>query len=366
MLRIDFKKLIEELISTGIEMFLTNNKNIIVNNYNQYIILNEVLFMNFGKAVINNYDFSYFDNLLDEKHEKSVGKFINYLNESNDILMGISDNFIKTIDSIDFQLVPFWNIFRRYNEKDFKDVILGYFSTFGNDIYKIAKSYFDENRIHLGIVDYENYAGFYTGIPHTKTGYVFSTYEKYDSLNASIIAHELGHAVDAHRFIFPQQKNTFLFADCLGEVPSSTFEFGFVDYLKDNYIDIKGSSILENSKIFSLKDYMEKINETAKMNDVFVFPDGKAYGNEKQVFNLRDSILYGLGYYFALHLNLVKKSSTKEFLDRLNTLITSRYELSLENMIEKIGFNVDDFISGKYINDKISNDYMELRKRYKF
>ena len=53
---------------------------------------------------------------------------------------------------------------------------------------------------------------------------------------------------------------------------------------------------------------------------------------------IRNTLLYGLGFYFALHLNQIKKDNNKEFIKVFNNLITSRKELDLKQAIETIGF----------------------------
>ena len=75
-------------------------------------------------------------------------------------------------------------------------------------------------------------------------------------------------------------------------------------------------------------------------------------------------MLYGLGYYFALHLNMIKDNSMEEFKKIFNSIITSRKESSLVEIIEKLGISLEDFISGKYIKTKIENDNLVLKKRY--
>ena len=51
---------------------------------------------------------------------------------------------------LDFYGIYYYDVIRKYSEADFKDLILGYYSTYGNDYYKIAKKYFDESRIQFG------------------------------------------------------------------------------------------------------------------------------------------------------------------------------------------------------------------------
>ncbi len=364
-MRVDKDRLVNELWQTLCTLHSITNKNIISHDYDSFHLLNNLFALNYGLRIEETTEIPNIKKIIERRNEKTFAKFINYLNSSGNDINDISYNFVTHMQNIEFFSTPFWDVVRVYSEKEFKDIILGYYSTFGNNVYKIANRYFEENRIHTDTFFDDEYGGMFFALQCVESGYVFSIYDRYDTINASIIVHELGHAIDAHMLTIPQMKPILLFGDCLDEVPSTTFELGFCDYLNDNYIDRGGSKVLKNYRMNELYKYMLSINQILSKGRVNLKEDGTVLDDQNNPVDLRDSILYGLGYYFSLHLNYIKSKDNKEFMSRLNNLITLRNELSLEQMINEIGFSVEEFVSGKYINPIVENDFMELKKRYK-
>ena len=370
MIKLNEDMLINDLCSTAIELSGGANNNFINNNYLNFVLLNEYLYHNFGKVILYNKCFSeeQFVNLLYKKECQSLFKFVTFLNDNNDDLLKLSSSFLKHLKKIDFKEYPYWDNLRGYSEKDFKDIILGYYSTYGNELYSHVKKYFDEKRINLGTInDRSGYAGFFVGLQWIDSGYIFSIYNAFNSATASALVHELGHAIDAERFVFPQKKNIPVFSDVLCEVPSTTFELGFLDYLKSNRIDIDGSMILKNNRICDMQDYFDAIKKVTKDTDDFeVCSDGIAEDKDGNEYDLRDSVLYGLGYYYALHLNLIQSKDPKEFLKVFNNIVTMRKESSFRDSVDMMGYNYNEFLSGSYIKPILKNDMLELKKRYKY
>ena len=230
-------------------------------------------------------------------------------------------------------------------------------------------------------------------------------YGNYDSWSMSSIAHELGHAIDAETFKFPQQKTISIFPDLLLEVPSAAYELGMYDYLKKNKIDVVSALDQYNDRFkmldmtySNLKEcydckngiidpagvFLKPVQVLIKKEDVIEDEEGKKlielesnysfgslyeHDDEHYLINLykrlpfRDDIIYGLGYLFGLHLNEIKESSMKDFHKTLNSIITSRKERSVEDSIELLGISVDDFMSLKYVRDKIKSETKELKRK---
>lgn len=366
MIKLDEELLASDLLATSNALYYTRNNNLINNNYNPFLDLNETLIFNFGKIVLLDNDLEDINKIIDKEERKSLQVFVDYINESQDIVYKLSKSFLRAVKRTNFFEVPFFDNIRGYSEEDFKDLILGYYSTFGNDTYKIASKYFDERRINFGtFTKMKDCAAFFSGLQWIDSGYILSMYQKYNSASASTIVHELGHAYDAERFLFPQKKNLPLFSDCLVEVPSTAFELGFYDYLKDNHIDIDGSNVLLNSRFYMLIEYLKTLKDTISHKDLAVFSDGYGVDEENNEYNVRDAVLYGLGYYTSIHLNAIRRADTKEFLNVLNKLMTSRKELSFEEAINTIGFSLEDFTNGRYVKPELKNNMLELKKRYK-
>lgn len=366
MIKIDEDTLIEDLVYTA-QLFNLNRKDFTKKEYNCFSILNASLTCNSGKAIIgadlkDKKDLAY---AVDKYMYNSYLKFIEIVDKEQYLLRDIARHFCRFAKKIKLKDICFFDEIREYSEKDFKDIIISYFAARGDRYYKIAKKYFDENRINVGSKLIDEAAGYYAQIIWLKSGYIYNLYPTFDSVSAASVVHELGHAIDAETFLFPQQKKLPIFSDILLEVPSTTFEMGFYDYLRTQKIDTDGGLILKNSRILDLLGFFLELKCALAYDDLEIAETGKACDSDGNIYDLKTDIIYGLGYYFALHLNLINEYSTSEFQKVFNNIISTRKESTLTDSILMSGFCLDDFITGKYIKPKIKEDYLTLKKRYK-
>ena len=401
-MNIDEDRMTYDLMCAISEFACRPTKDMIVNDYASLIFLNQALAKLFNKYFV-------IDNIIKDYHRAQKMKIRDNQNTLNNYLKNffnnrklindISTSYIKNFDQKQIQKYQYFKNLRHYSKQDFIDIILSYYSTFGNNIYNIVKKYFDENRIQTGfsINDLENsnddYSGLYSFIIFLQTGYIFGELSELNTMNAGMLVHELGHAVDSETFIFPQQKNISLFDDYLSEIPSLTFEFGFYDYLEKNHIDIIGSNIMKNINYNNYYSWFKVLNYAASLKEMIVNTEGDieippeeidsinkmisgildvtiyedSEGNvldQECVIRLRDSLIYALGGFFARHLSLMISDDNKEFLKILNNIITSRKEATFEELIEMTGISLEDYISGKLIYPKMDTDTLVLKNRY--
>ncbi len=412
MISINEDRLIKDLYYTRYLFVQGTSKNIIKKDYSSFYLLNRVLANTYHKMISEKNIFrnpNEISNMLAIKNYKEINKLLDFNDKESSIIIESIKNYDKFLDEIDFKDIPYYEVIRSYSEKDFKDILLSYFNTFGDKYYNIAKKYFDEGRIHMGYSQLDgkgNAAGFFANLTWIYAGYIISMYKDYNTWSLVSIAHELGHAVDAETFLFPQQKYLPTFADVFIEVPSTTFELGLLDYLKNNKIDVTGSLIHYNDRFMLLKNYsniFKKLENDSidyylntdgelvttntfviKKEDAIIDEDGqiqlktdgevsrRAYYNEDgdivvekdYVYQYRDAILYSIGYYTALNLNEIKKEDISEFKKILNNIITLRKESSYENMIDMMGLSKEEYISGNKIKNTINDNTQLLKKRF--
>ena len=327
-----------------------------------------------------------YENITDEKidisgifiNPKKVKKILSYENERDNVrfrellekyfsdIAGILIQFYVRGDGKNIMDMPFYSVMRKYNKKDFTDIILDYFSRYGIREERIAKKYFMENRIQNGVYMDEG-LGYLVNCVMNKSGYIFTSYKELDSFCQSIIVHELGHAIDDEVFAFPQYKKLGK-CDVLTEVPSTFFEIGFAFFLKDQNIDRDGSIIIINDIIRRIMETAEGvkliINEQVK-NGRVVLEDGGYAVIDDETLSLIDIITYGLSYYISFYLQCMLDGDYKGFMKRFYNFLTTRGELSLEEGIETLGINYDDFMMGDVIIPKVKENTIELKKRFK-
>ena len=278
MIDIDSDMLLNDLYNTANKLNRSNSKYFFNNNYPGFGEINDVLLNNYGIFIMLNS----FENRkkleedLDKEEDKSICNFVNLAIYNKDIFVNISRHFLRYLRKIRFKNLSYYNNINVYNEKDFKDIILGFYSTISEDYYKIAKKYFDEGRIKLPVVcGGKELVGFFSNLTWLKSGYIFSRYYEYNTAAACNIVHELGHAIDFEKFIAPQQKYIPAYSDLLLEFPSETMDTIFKDYLISEHIDIDGSLILKNEDICYLQKYAKVLrdnlskDESSIINKVF-------------------------------------------------------------------------------------------------
>lgn len=368
MLDIDERRLLRDLILTAKQLHMHPDSNILKYDYLRFLELNDLCAIDFYKMVETNgvvIDTKRLQRLIDNDDRISLFKFIDIININNDVVSSMCSNYTKLLEDINFYPISYYDAIRKYSEKEFIDIILSYYSTFGDKIYNIVKRYFDENRIQMGHPYEGLYGGFFVDLLWLESGYIFSCFQEYDSLSAASLTHELGHAIDAEMFLFPQQKSNNLFADYLCEVPSATYELGFHEYLKTEKIDIDGFRILNNEVVANLNDDAKNISTLFSKGECDMSLDGMALDDDGNKYDLRNDILYGLGYYMAMHLNLIRQTSIKDYLKVLNNIITSRNEIDLETAVNMMGISIDDFITCKYVKSVIEKDFVDVKRRYR-
>lgn len=304
--------------------------------------------------------------ILSYENERDNVRFRELLEEYFSDIASVLLQFYVRSDGKNIMDMPFYSVMRKYSKKDFTDIVLEYFSKYGLREEKIIKKYFAENRIQNGVY-MDGGLGYLVNCVMNKSGYIVTSYKELDSFCQSIIVHELGHAIDDEVFAFPQYKKLGK-CDVLTEVPSTFFEIGFAFFLKDQNIDRDGSIIILNDIIRRVMETAEGvkliINEQVK-NGRVVLEDGGYVVIDDETLSLIDIITYGLSYYISFYLQCMLDGDYKGFMKRFYNFLTTRGELSLEEGIETLGINYDDFMMGDVIIPKVKENTIELKKRFK-
>ena len=374
MLELNKDRLLSDLSYIINALSREHHKDFIYNNYDNYLNLKELLNDNFGISFEHDKYISIkqFEKIIQKRDIQAFYNFLISIDKSLDIIYELSSNYYNIIKKYDYKTYPFFDCMRKYSEIDFKNLILGYIASLSDELYKIAKRYFDEERIHFDSqMEPEWISGQFAELPGLDSGFIFSRFVQYNSLSANNIVHEFGHAFDSEMFLYPQKKVLPWFSDYLIEVPSMTFETSFNYYLIDNHIDIEGARLIEYSSLSDLGDDAECLKCVCEEimdadNTLDILPDGYIITPDGNEYDFRNSLVYGLGAFFAFHLDLIRQNSNKEFLKALNNIITTRKEASLEQSIEMTGFSINDFVSCKYLEPIIEKNMLELKKRYKY
>ena len=99
-------------------------------------------------------------------------------------------------------------------------------------------------------------------------------------------------------------------------------------------------------------------------NDTDVDVYGTAMLKDGEKVDLRDELIYGLGYYTAFCMHKQANGNYKEFMKEFYKFIMSRGELTPRESIENLGIDFDEFVGGKIITPKIKENTLALKKRF--
>jgi len=156
MIKINENTLRNDLLYTYLVLGSYPSKSFIKDNYDDFVSL-FLTYDEFYKSKIEYYNvynkpnnFALTQLYAQRFIIQDYNEYINKVKRSIVPIINSSSSICDIMFDLDFYSLNYYDALRRYSEKDFKDLILGYYSTYGNEYYKIAKKYFDENRIQFG------------------------------------------------------------------------------------------------------------------------------------------------------------------------------------------------------------------------
>ena len=305
------------------------------------------------------------EKMLDKSAIKMANQTFKNIEDNFDIMYKVFCNFYnKNIKNI--IEAPYYTAMRRYSEKEFKDIILDYYSKYGNQEYELVRKYFDEGRIQLAYPLWDA-EGYHYGTIYKDIGYITLSLHLLDSYCQNILVHELGHAIDNSLVLSPSRKRID-YSDSLLEVPSTFFELGFMKFLKDNKIDVDGSNLLFQDTFVGLRNSAISIDalkdEIDKGYDILIDGDGESTLSDGEVVQTHNIFTYGVSYYISLYLQCMLDGNYKDFMKTFYGFLTNRDKLTLEESISMLGINKHDFIKGDVIKPLVKETNMELKRRF--
>lgn len=370
-LSIDTERLVNDLIKMRLYYEKSPRKDDIKNDYASFALLNQILGELEGVMVRENgifYDIEKVQKILDDRALKSCDEFCKFLEKDLYEIYVILYNFASKIGEFGMVIAPYFSKLKKYSYKDFKDIILDYYSSVGEKEYKIAKKYFNEKRIHLNYPINDGAVGYYISTFFNKSGYIILKPDKLNSYTMLALVHELGHAIDYETLYFSQGKKRDMLNDYLIEVPSIFFELGLSEFLKKNKIDEDGSYLLKqdtivkgNDTFFGIDEFM---NERYTYGDVGVDINGNSLLHNGEIVNVKDDIVYGIATYLALYLHSMNGNYDKEFMKRFYSFLATRRECSLKDSLDILGIKYEDFVSADMVLPYVEENNRVLKKKY--
>ncbi len=343
----------------------TLSKDVATRNYYQYTRLLSLFANTYGyvpeNLIVSENEMKRLENLRIPQG-KNVMKYANWVENNKDELRILSKNNSKLFEDIDFFYVYAPSKYKVYNIQNLTGVLYDFCNYYG--YLNLLEKYLIDDRIKI-LLGKKHHSGEFVYLPYFKSGFIRSEAINQDSGALNVVAHELGHAIDAETCVFPQQKKKSDFHDIMLEVPSTCMELLFDDFIINNHIDEIGGLLLKNQKGELLKHYTLQYLDSLCYNNYYYSSDGNIIDLDtyQGYDGFRSALLYGLGYQFAYHLLLIAREDKNEFRKIYNNLITSRFENNkLSDSIKMIGYKPEEFLSSSLIKRELSNDLKLLRK----
>ncbi len=289
---------------------------------------------------------------INKMMDRGLIQVCDFYNRYREIIHNGLNSFEETIRRDDtLEILPIYQL-NGISEETFNELLLQYFSQYGENVYKIIKKYIDEERIELGDSLDPSASGIYFGSNLNKSGYItIQRRKKLNMFTLGVLSHELGHAIDFETLHYPQQKNMNLVSDLLIEVPSIHFELGFYDFLLENNIYPNDARSLINSIYQELSAFAKSFDALFNMDDFFIEDggyvtnmDGKfvdyegkeieeseedeeecdCCSTQSKAMDITEVLKYGLGMYIALQTNELAKEDRRAYIKRLLSFTTQR------------------------------------------
>ena len=321
--------------------------------------------------------------IIEDLERNIIRNVCKFYNTNKDIMLNGFKSFESIFDDKEYiSYLPPFEI-SSMSKKDFNELLLSYFSIYGDKIYNIVKKYIDEKRIELGSSMLNTTTGVFIESSCLKNGYItVDKGRRYDILTLTTLCHELGHAIDSETFLFPQSKRLISSEDIFTEVPSCFFEIGFLKYLIDSDYYSKDAHVIladtysmgrgmmsEYRNVNALESfYLDHLGHVISANGKYVDPEG----NEMDMLedgsfpcdtaNMIEAMKYSLGIYLSLNMNELCKSDREKYLKQLFNFTTSRKESDFEELINMLGISREDFESARLVKPTIDKE-MELVKK---
>jgi hypothetical protein len=124
-----------------------------------------------------------------------------------------------------------------------------------------------------------------------------------------------------------------------------------MDYLITNHIDKEVVELMFNDKMVSDTLSFRFYHDMDENQTLQIDHEGKIVGSDR---NLREDVIYFIGYLTGLNFHLISKDNKKEAIKTFDNFMCLRDSRTLKENIESLGIDYD-----KYLNCEIIKDYIE-------
>ena len=351
--------------------------------------------INYVLATISNHYFDfpqifnpYHEKLITRSDAKNMWDYTLFVFSYMEEYLKLAENYTALLEENNFTKTKDLNG-KTYSSTEIKEILLDFFNEQGADKYKIVKSMFDEERVEIQKLDLDGSRAVCSIMSSDIRPYVIvdSNPNKVRLCNICDLAHEFGHAIEAHLKLNRYNRTQEDRKKLLVEVSSKFYEYEFCKYLQRNRIEYKTANSIINEYHNAIRIFCEKLKF---MNSDEIIQDGEKYihiedaisiDDEKNImkafrkegeeniyvfgFDFYKPLKYALGGLAALNLSEIKSKDPKEFNELWNYFLSMRTLLNEEDILDLFCITPDEFVECDYIKELIKNDVGTYNKQLK-
>lgn len=304
--------------------------------------------------------------------------FLDNIMSMKHIFMPCASNIIKTFKEVDF---PFYKDYRKedrcLSQKDSEELMYSFLNEYNKDMLVKYKELVKEGKLFKN--NPLQASALFCSLDNLKESFIYPITDIRDSIyKSSLTLHELGHYYETLLFQNVGNNNYRVKIDRLPfyEVTSKSFEYAFLRYLLDNNIygeDVKVTlrryyiSLLmcayDMSIIYRLKNIKLNEDNFIEIDDPRIVLYGNSimnylnydclYIEEGDIYDFRESFIYGIGSIFAIYLYEFYQNNTNDYWKELGNMILNLPNSKGIEVFERVGITKDKLISNNVVKKEL-------------
>lgn len=358
---IDVSMLFDEVWKLGCSLYNGVSKDRETDESRSLTAYNTILYDLTGQAFNCSkiiYKHPYLRNKIIRENNKGLELFFDRVRKDERIFKILFANYYNLCIDTDIFNYTLYPCEKKFTDKEVKDIILGFYSLFGDRVYSVVKRYFDEARIQTGsgICEKNTDATFYNSLL-LKSGYIVVKEKENNIKLLAGLVHELGHAVDYGTYYHPQQKKGKYYSDIYQEVSSKFFEYSFIKYLMDNRIEC------DESLFYRAAFIKQTFYEICMLVDTYT--EGNMFSTDiGDMIKNSNAFVYALGGVLGIGMNQVMGKDYLEYMKKFNDFICSRNEGNFVDLICMAGIDDIEYINGRTFETEFDEVSKLLKRKH--
>ena len=304
--------------------------------------------------------------------------FLDNIMEMKHIFMPCASNIIKVIKETEFPLYKdYGKEDRCLSHKAAEELMHSFLNDYNKDMLIKYKELIKEGKLFKN--NPLQSSALFCSLDNLKESFIYPITDIKDSIyKSSLMSHELGHYYETLLFQNVGNNNYRVKIDKLPfyEVTSKSFEYAYLRYLLDNNIlteDVKVTlrryyiSMLicayDMSIIYRLKNIKLNEDNYIEIDDPRIVSYGNSimnylnfdslYIEEGDIYDFRDSFIYGIGSIFAVYLYEFYKDNPNNYWKELRNMLLALPNTKGIEVFENVGITKDKLISCNTIKKEL-------------